>query len=237
MNYIKQLNEFYSTLDYKPLSASAIAMYMFLLHIANKTGWIDEFKVANSILIGKCKLTLSSLQRARNELITQNYIDYKKGLNQNDASRYKIIKLYFEQADEQANEQADEQANEQAPELATEHINKQNKTKQNKIEEKKKKKRTFEDVFSANNFSDELKNTLRDFIDMRKTIQKPMTTKALELLLKNLDRLTNLEAEKIEILNQSIVHGWQSVYPLKLNQKLETMQTKNQKSWEEWANE
>ena len=69
MNYIKQLNEFYSTLDYKPLSASAIAIYNFLLHIANKTGWIDEFRVANSILMSKCKLNISVLQRARNELI------------------------------------------------------------------------------------------------------------------------------------------------------------------------
>ena len=78
MNYIKQLNEFYYTLDYKPLSANAIAIYMFILHIANKTGWIDEFKVANSTLMGKCKLNISALQRARNELITQGYIYYKK---------------------------------------------------------------------------------------------------------------------------------------------------------------
>ena len=69
MNYIKQLNEFYSTLDYKPLSDKAIA---------NKTGWLEEFKVANSTLMGKCRLNISALQRARNELITQGYIGYKK---------------------------------------------------------------------------------------------------------------------------------------------------------------
>ena len=129
MNYIKQLSEFYSTIDYKPLSANAIAIYIFLLHIANKTGWIDEFKVANSILMSKCRLNMSALQRARNELITQEYIGYKKGLNQNDAPKYKITKLYFEQADEQADKQADEQADE--------HINKQNKTKQKKKNIKK----------------------------------------------------------------------------------------------------
>ena len=50
---------------------------------------------------------------------------------------------------------------------------------------------------------------------MRKTIKKPMTSKALELLFKNLEKLTNLEEEKIAILNQSIEHGWQTVYPLK----------------------
>lgn len=83
--------------------------------------------------------------------------------------------------------------------------------------EKNKKRKTFEDVFTENSISDELKDTLKDFIDMRKTIKKPMTTKALELLIKNLNKLTNLEEEKIAILNQSIEHSWQTVYPLKKN--------------------
>ena len=81
--------------------------------------------------------------------------------------------------------------------------------------EKNKKRKTFDDVFSENHFSQELENTIKDFIDMRKTIKKPMTTKALELLIRNLKKLTNLEEEQIAILNQSIEHGWQTVYPLK----------------------
>lgn len=81
--------------------------------------------------------------------------------------------------------------------------------------EKNKKRKTFEEILNENNFSEELRNTIKDFIDMRKTIKKPMTSKALELLLKNLERLTNLEEEKIAILNQSIEHSWQTVYPLK----------------------
>lgn len=86
-----------------------------------------------------------------------------------------------------------------------------------KKKEKNKKRKTFEEVLAENNFSEELKNTIKDFIDMRKTIKKPMTSKALELLLGNLEKLTNLEEEKIAILNQSIEHGWQTVYPLKAN--------------------
>lgn len=83
--------------------------------------------------------------------------------------------------------------------------------------EKNKKRKTFEEVLAENNCSEELESSIRDFIDMRKTIKKPMTSKALELLFKNLEKLTNLEEEKIEILNQSIEHGWQTVYPLKTN--------------------
>ena len=81
MNYIDQLTKFYSTLDYKPLSTNAIAMYQFLLHMAYVLNWPEYFKVSNNILQSKLKLsktTLSTLQRARNELIQNGYIAYKK---------------------------------------------------------------------------------------------------------------------------------------------------------------
>lgn len=79
IDYEKQLKEFYSTLDYKPLSANAISIYTILLQIACKTDWLNEFKVTNTILMSKIKnLNISALQRARNELINNSYIGYRK---------------------------------------------------------------------------------------------------------------------------------------------------------------
>lgn len=121
----RQLDEFYSTLDFKPLSANAISIYLVLLEIDRKTDWLYEFRVTNTILMSKVKgLRISALQRARNELINNQYIFYKKGTNQNVASTYTINKLYNDEfiQFEQANEQASEQANEQADEQADEHI-------------------------------------------------------------------------------------------------------------------
>lgn len=121
----RQLDEFYSTLDFKPLSANAISIYLVLLEINRKTDWLYEFRVTNTILMSKVKgLSISALQRARNELINNQYIFYKKGTNQNVASTYTINKLYNDEfiQFEQANEQASEQANEQADEQADEHI-------------------------------------------------------------------------------------------------------------------
>ncbi len=140
INYIKQLNEFYSILDYKPLSSNAISLYGFLLHVANKTGWLKEFRVANTTIMSKCKLNTSALQRARMELINNGYIRYKKGSNQNEMPRYSLVILYFEQANAQANKQANEQAHNQAEDIpnttpntqAGEYNNKQNNTLQNK---------------------------------------------------------------------------------------------------------
>lgn len=94
MNYIRQLNEFYYSLDYTPISTNAIIVYEMLLHIANKAGWSNEFKVPNIILIGKTRLSLGALQRARNELLNVGLIIYKKGSNGVDAPKYQIKKLY-----------------------------------------------------------------------------------------------------------------------------------------------
>ena len=99
----------------------------------------------------------------------------------------------------------------------TTNKNEKNDNNDNIKKEKNKKRKTFEEVLTENNCSEELEITVRDFMDMRKTIKKPMTSKALELLFRNLEKLTNLEEEKIAILNQSIEHGWQTVYPLKTN--------------------
>lgn len=78
MNLEKQLDEFYSRLDYKPISSNAIALYEVIMHIVRKANWADDVKIVNSILTSKCKLSISALQRARNELITNEYIKYRK---------------------------------------------------------------------------------------------------------------------------------------------------------------
>jgi hypothetical protein len=63
--------------------------------------------------------------------------------------------------------------------------------------------------------SENMKNAINDFIEMRKKIRKPMTEKAIQIMLKKLDGLAKDETTKIAILEQSTERGWLSVYPLK----------------------
>lgn len=79
-------------------------------------------------------------------------------------------------------------------------------------------------MFDEKIVSDILKITLKDFIDMRKTIKKPMTSRALELLIDKVRKMTTDEQEQIDILNQSIEHGWQTVYPIKQDCKSNSTQ-------------
>lgn len=54
------------------------------------------------------------------------------------------------------------------------------------------------------------------FIEMRKKIRKPATDYAIQLILKQLEKLSNGDLDlKIKILEQSILNGWQDVFPLK----------------------
>lgn len=91
-----------------------------------------------------------------------------------------------------------------------------NNTINNTTNIKKKKKSSDIDIL-INDYTDneDLKETLEEFLKMRKSIKKPMTNKAMELLLKKLNGMTCKNDEKIAILNQSIFNSWQGIFPLK----------------------
>jgi hypothetical protein len=80
---------------------------------------------------------------------------------------------------------------------------------------KKEKESGLDQIINSYTINEGLKDTIRDFLKVRKAIKKPMTDKALTLILNKLDKLSNNELEKIEILNQSIVNSWQGVFELK----------------------
>jgi len=60
-----------------------------------------------------------------------------------------------------------------------------------------------------------LEAAIEDFKDFRKKIKSPMTDRAVMILLTKLDQLADTDDGKIEILNQSIMNGWKSVYEIK----------------------
>jgi len=78
--------------------------------------------------------------------------------------------------------------------------------------EKDKKKKKEPKVYSDD---PELNQALLSFIEYRKGIKKPMTDRAVSLLISKLNDMSPLITDQVEILNQSIVNGWQGVFPLK----------------------
>lgn len=80
----------------------------------------------------------------------------------------------------------------------------------------RRKKTGYDEIIDSLVENEELKDTLREFIKMRKMIKAPMTDKALKLLITKVSKMGDVETQ-IEILNQSIENSWKSVYPLKNN--------------------
>lgn len=83
-----------------------------------------------------------------------------------------------------------------------------------KDKEKKERKTSFDDAISEYTSNDELKETIIDFIKMRKLIKAPMTDRALKGIFKELDKLGHNDEEKIAILEQSIERSWRGVFAI-----------------------
>lgn len=88
-------------------------------------------------------------------------------------------------------------------------------SKNNTTSPKKSAKSYFPDNESLN-------QAFTDYVEMRKQIKKPMTDRAVELAMKKLKELSTLPFSDsmdnelaIQILNQSIMNGWQGLFPLK----------------------
>lgn len=92
-------------------------------------------------------------------------------------------------------------------ELNTKELN----TKNNK---KERKNTTYNVIMDTMNLDPKLKETLIEFIKMRKLMKSPMTDHALELLIKKLEKMSSDVDVQIEILNQSIQNSWKGIFPL-----------------------
>lgn len=92
--------------------------------------------------------------------------------------------------------------------------------KDNNINNKKEKKSAaFDDIINNYTENETLRTALIEFIKMRKTIRKPVTSHGLELLLTKKGGLFDLSGGNDEIatqiVNQSIELSWTGFYPLK----------------------
>lgn len=61
----------------------------------------------------------------------------------------------------------------------------------------------------------ELDEAIHEFIKFRKGMKKPMSDRAVTLMMNKLETLSHDKHEQVQILNQSIMQGWTGVYELK----------------------
>lgn len=93
-------------------------------------------------------------------------------------------------------------------------------------DKKKKKKSAKADLDGMiNSFTEneELREALKAFLDMRKSIKKPIQTEyAFKLALNRLKQLSDIDSIRIEIVNQSVEHNWRTFYVLQNSYRTNT---------------
>lgn len=99
--------------------------------------------------------------------------------------------------------------------------------KDTEIDTKKKKKKSakadLDEMINSFTENEELREALKAFLDMRKSIKKPIQTEyAFKLALNKLKQLSDIDSIRIEIVNQSVEHNWRTFYTLQNSYRTNT---------------
>lgn len=194
----------------KEMSLKAKGLLSLMLSLPNNWDYTIEG------LVTICKENETAIKSTLKELKCFGYLEILRVKNQKGQFEYEynIYEKPQSKKPEVENLGVENPSVENQGQLNT---NKQ-KTK-NKKEKKEKAKTDIDLVIDETNYNNELKEMIYEFIKMRKTIKKPMTTIAVKRLINKLNKLSNNEKEKILILDKSIFNSWQDIYPLKLGDK------------------
>ncbi|MCX81765.1 hypothetical protein DXP75_06905 [Listeria monocytogenes] len=112
MNYLKEINEFYSWLETdETLTPASINLWHALMSIDNKLGWKSPFSASESILIEKTLLAGRTVRKARSELVEARRIKFTKRPG-GRAPFYELIPFDVEnaEADAEVSAEADTEA-------------------------------------------------------------------------------------------------------------------------------
>lgn len=212
----------------------------------------DTWDYSISGLVAICKESETAVKSTLNELKSCGYLAVTKKMpDETESGRIEYVYDIFEHA--QTVKQGSEKQGvekqgvenlgvenlvvENVRQLSTKESNtdKSNTYKSNTHKKKEGKRAGYDEIIDSYTDNAELRSALFEFVKMRKMMKKPLTNKALSLLLtskKGLDGLASTDAEKIDIVNQTIMHSWQGFFPLKDDGSRQSPQSKKASSSE-----
>ena len=83
------------------------------------------------------------------------------------------------------------------------------------LKKERKKETNYDKIINSMVEDEEVKNSIYEFIKMRNLIKKPMTDRALTMLINKLEKLSSDKDTQIKILERSILKNWSDIYELK----------------------
>lgn len=89
MSYIDLINSFWDSATTNPLSTGQVSLYFALLHVCNRSNWIEWFAAPNQVLSVLTGMSRSGILKARNELKQRGLIDFRE--RGTKATTYRLI--------------------------------------------------------------------------------------------------------------------------------------------------
>lgn len=225
-NYTVMSNEH---LKDKRLSLKAKGLLSVMLSLP------DTWDYSISGLVAICKESETAVKSTLNELKSCGYLVVTKKMpNETESGRIEYVYDIFEK-DQTEKQGVEKQGVENlgvenlgVENLGVENVRQLNtkesstdksNTDESSTNKKKERKRAgYDEIIASYTENGELRSALVEFVKMRKMMKKPLTSKGLSLLLtgkKGLDGLASNDAEKIDVVQQSIMRGWLGFFPLK----------------------
>ena len=160
-------------------------------------------------------------QTGLTEQQTRTALDKLKSTNEitiKTTSNYSIITITNWKHYQQDNQQDNQRITNEQP---------TNNQRITTTKEGKKERSKEEDIIMGDLFLPDFipKETWSDFLEMRKKIKKPPTEKALQLLIKTLEKLTIDGNDPKAVLEQSIMNNYQGLFAIKQNGGNKNVQT------------
>ena len=126
------------------------------------------------------------------------------------------------QGDEQSSPGGDEQSSPNNIDIDNidNNISKKESKKERKDPERAKENiKSFNELIDNYTPNEQLRKELKEHLKVRKNKKAALTNRAIELSLKKLDDLASNDAEKIQMVQNAIMSGWTTFYPLKEDEK------------------
>ena len=200
------------------IGSTEIAVYTMLLSIDNDLLFQEWFGCSDRRLQDMTQVgSVHTITKAKNRLKQLGWVDFKASAKKTTLYKLTIPSSATECATDTAIECAAEilpTATDTATDTAA--LRRQDKTaRQDKTKKKIQKEKPLDVLIADYTQDSELLDALRGFVEMRKEKKAPLTEHALSLLLKRLDGLGHSDAEKAEIVNQSVISSWKGFFALK----------------------
>lgn len=198
----------------KDLQANAKLLYGEITALCNEKGYCWASNQYFADLYG---VSIRSVERWINALVCKGYV-YRKMVYEGDSKDVEKRILSLDPGDKNVMGGC-QNCHDPGDKNVMDNNTYINNTFNNTYKEKNIKKESIKDIVTNYTDNTELVESLESFVDMRKQMKKPLTDRAMKLSLKTLDKLALDDFTKIDIVNQSIEHGWLTFYALQSNKQ------------------